>query len=431
MSDSKISDNLQYKALADQMRGIGCLSTCFPFLFTKEQRKKIKQMRAEFGEMRKLPDQFNSLFLERGWVCYDSMNAELLKRCVTLGQNGDIEKAEQELISYYQGDIRYLVFPLRNVLGFKERYELLDKALEDYRYGRFHACVPIFLMIIDGTVNQVLKRNQGLFAEGVDLVLYDSMVGHESGLASLIKIMSATRKKTNVEGVTIPYRNGILHGMDINYDNVYVATKALAVLFAVAEWVRHYHDESHRKPIEVGNPSLTEVYQSYIESSNMMKKIEEEKNLLEKWRPRDFTNVDFASYVPEQGSPEYILCKFLDLYSKSNYGKMASMLTGFKQISVGKMAGTIRSWLKDIKCNRFQITSISDKAAAVSEIYVTIFVQVYGTEKQIDVNARLLYQADNVSCKPLVRGEFGGEWFILDSVLCEISNKAFCDFASK
>lgn len=159
MIDSKISDNPQYKELANQMQGIGCLSTCLPFLFTKEQRTKIKQMRTELEEMRRLPDQFNTLFLERGWVCYDSMNAELLKRCVALGLNGDIEKAEQELISYYQGDIRYLVSPLRNVLGFKERYELLNKALVDYREGRFHACVPIFLMIIDGAVNQVLNLN--------------------------------------------------------------------------------------------------------------------------------------------------------------------------------------------------------------------------------------------------------------------------------
>lgn len=426
----KISDNFQYKELANQIQGLGCLGACLPFLFTKEQREKIKQMRAELKEMRRLPDQFNALFLERGWVCYDSMNAELLKRCVTLGQNGDIEKAEQELISYYQGDIRYLVFPLRHISGFKERYELLRKALEDYREGRFHACVPIFLMIIDGVVNQVLKRNQGLFAEGVDLVLYNSIVGHESGLASLIKIMSATRKKTYVEEITIPYRNGILHGMDIGYDNIFVATKALALLFAVAEWVRHYHDEGHRKSIERHNPSFTEVCQSIAEIGLKMKKIEAEKKLLDDWRPRDFTNIVFASYMPEPGSPEYVLCQFLDFFSKSNYGKMASMLMGFKQVSDGRMAGDVRYWLKEIKCNQFQIIGIEDKAAAVSEVNVVVWVGVNGVEKLLDIKARLLYQADKVNCKPLVRGESGGEWFILNTILCDIYNKAFYDFAS-
>lgn len=147
---SNIADNLQYKQLLEQLQGIGCLASCFPFLFTKEQRKEIKRLRTEVEEMRRLPDQFNTLFLERGWVCYDTINADLLKRCVTLCMSGDIEGAEQELINYYRNDdIRYLVFPLANVPGFKERYVLLNKALEDYREGRYHACIPVFLMIID------------------------------------------------------------------------------------------------------------------------------------------------------------------------------------------------------------------------------------------------------------------------------------------
>ena len=424
MMIGKISDNPQYKQLAEQIQGMECLCTCLPFLFTKEQKKKIKQMKAELEEMRKLPEQFNDLFLERGWVCYDNMNLDMIKRCVALGLSGDIENAELELIKYYQGDIRYLVFPLKHITGFKERYGLLKKALDDYGEGRYHACVPVFLMIIDGAINQVLKRNQGLFAEGVDLTLYNSIVGHESGLASLIKIMSSTRKKTNVEEIMIPYRNGILHGMDIGYDNVYVATKALTTLFAVADWIRHYSDEGHSKPLEVHNPSFKEVYQSIVESSNKSIKIKKEKKLLEEWCPRDFVNVDFASYVPKLGTPEYVLCSFFDYYSKTNFGKMASLLTGLKQVSFGKMAGDVRAWLKDIKCNSFKIISIKDVAAAVSEINVAISVRVNGTEKQINVKARLLYLMDNVSCKPLVRGVFGGKWFILDSLLSEIFNKS-------
>lgn len=423
----KISDNPQYKELADKMKELGCLSTCMPFLFTREQRRKIKQMRAELEEMRKLPDQFNTLFLERGWVCYDSMNADLLKRCVALGQDGDIVKAEQELIGYYQGNISYLVYSLKNIAGFKERYELLNKAIVDYLEGRFHACVPVFLMIIDGAVNHVLKMNQGLFADGVDLVLYNSMVGHENGLSALIKIMSRTRKKTNNEEISIPYRNGILHGMDIGYDNVLVATKALAVLFAVAEWVRHYHNESHRKTKENHNFSFTEVLQSIVESGYKMKQLEAEKKLLEDWRPRDFTTIDFASFVPKQGSPEYTVCKFFEFYSRSNYGMMASILTGLKHVSDGKMAGVVRSWLKNTKCNSFQIKCIEDQAAAVSEILVSVFVCVDDTEKEINVKARLIYQEDKMSCKPLVRGELGGKWFILETILSEIFIKTFYD----
>jgi hypothetical protein len=236
----KIADSPQYKQLADQMLALGCLSTFLPCLLSKEQRREFKRMRMELEELRRLPDQFNELFLNRGWVCYYSMNGELIKRCVKLGQAGDLDGAEQEMVNYYQEDIRYLVLPLVNLPGFKERYDLLTKALDDYSAGRYYACVPIFLMIADGAVNQVLKKNLGLFADGQDLVLPDSVVGHKSGLASLVKALSVSHKATNTGEILIPYRNGILHGMDVNYDNVYVATKSLALLFTVADWIRDY-----------------------------------------------------------------------------------------------------------------------------------------------------------------------------------------------
>ena len=108
----KIADSPQYKQLADQMLALGCLSTFLPCLLSKEQRREFKRMRMELEELRRLPDQFNELFLNRGWVCYDSMNGELIKRCVKLGQAGDLDGAEQEMVNYYQEDIRYLVLPL-------------------------------------------------------------------------------------------------------------------------------------------------------------------------------------------------------------------------------------------------------------------------------------------------------------------------------
>ena len=59
---SKISDNPQYKDIADQMHMIGCLSTWLPFLFTSDQRRELKNMREKVDELRRLPDEFNALF---------------------------------------------------------------------------------------------------------------------------------------------------------------------------------------------------------------------------------------------------------------------------------------------------------------------------------------------------------------------------------
>ena len=409
---SRISDNPQYKELADQMQMIGCLSAWLPFLFTRDQRKELKYMREQIDELRRLPDEFNALFLERGWVCFDSMNCDLLKNCVVLGKNGDLEKAEQILIDFYQGDIRYLVYPLRSIPGFKERYDLFIKALDDYRECRYHACVPVFLMITDGVVNQVFKRNLGAFAENADLNLSNSTVGHSSGLPSLLWIMSPTHKATNTNKIMIPYRNGILHGIDVNYGNVYVATKSLALLFAVADWVRDYSKERSMKSIDDGDVS-----------SKIVEELNREKKMLEEWRPRNFENMDFASFAPEEGTPEYRICELFEFYTKSNYGKMASILTGLRETSDGKMAGEVRTMLSDIKCTGFTIIGITDQAAAVSEVHSVLSVVANEVARDIDVKARVLYQADKLSRNPLVRGDSRGQWYVLNTVLYEIVRK--------
>ena len=424
--EHKISEIPQYKNLSDQVNMLGCLSYFLPFLFTKDQRRELKNMREKVDELRRLPDEFNTLFLERGWICFDSMNSDLLKKCVVLCKNGDIERAEQTLIDFYKGDIPYLVYPLRSLPGFKERYELLIKALDDYRESRYHACVPVFLMITDGVVNQVLKRNLGAFAENTDFNLYNSTVGHSSGLPSLIKLMSATHKATNTNEIVIPYRNGILHGMDVNYDNVYVATKSLAVLFAVADWVRDYNKGLGVKPIEdadVSSEAIEDIVESLSAFAQQREELNREKKMLEEWRPRNFENIDFASFAPEEGTPECRVCEFFEFYTKSNYGKMASILTGLRETTDGKMAGEVRKLVSDIKCTGFKIVGINDHAAAVSEVYLFLSVIVDGVAKDIDVKARVLYQADKVSCNPLVRGDSRGQWYVLNTMLYEIVRK--------
>jgi hypothetical protein len=45
----------------------------------------------------------------------------------------------------------------------------------------------------------------------------------------------------------MPYRNGILHGRDLNYGNEYVSCKCVALLFAVAEWMAMKNSEDKRK----------------------------------------------------------------------------------------------------------------------------------------------------------------------------------------
>ena len=422
--NDKISENPSFKKLEDGLRSVGCASQFMPWILNKSQRQELQHIKDDLDELRNMPDRFNSLYIERGWVCFGGMNAELVKRCVELGENGELDKAEQILVEYYKGDIRYLKYPLRNTPGFKERYDLLQKALEDYANSRYHSCVPIFLMIIDGAVNQVLKKNQGLFAQDVDLILYDSVIGHKNGLKSLIQLMSKNRKKTTLEPIYIPFRNGILHGMDVCYDNELVATKALTTLFAVAEWIRHFCNQKYKdQPKEEEARNIKSIFKELKELSAKAKQIDAEKALLNEWGPRIFTGVDFLVYSPVEGTPEYTILKFFELCQNANYGKMAELVIDYSGKSVSDMAGKIRSWLGGIKCMEYHIVDIVDNTPAISEILLSIKVSASNEIKEFEIKSRLIYQADRTTCSPLVRGQNGGEWYVMESLLFDISYK--------
>lgn len=93
--------------------------------------------------------------------------------------------------------------------------------------GRYHACVPLLLSLLDGVVDDTSGR-VGFFAKGSDLVVRDSIAAHETGLTVLAEIMTKTRRKTNENPCSIPYRNGILHGKELAFDNKIVAAKCWA-----------------------------------------------------------------------------------------------------------------------------------------------------------------------------------------------------------
>ena len=416
----KIADNPGYLQLDEEIRGIQYLERICPFLFTKEQRDQIANIRTCLDEQRTRPDEFNSLFVNRGWVCYETMNSDLLVRCIELGKDGDYEGAEQELVSFYQRDIRYLVSLLRHTPGFSSRFELFEKALDDYHNGGYHSCTPLFLMLIDGAVNEVLKKNQGLFAQNIDLVIDGSVVGHETGLPSLVKILSRSRKQTTTEAISMPYRNGIMHGMDLGYDNVLVATKALALLFAVAEWIRQYG-----KPKQEPKSNKIGLKQTIASYAQIMNRLKAQQRLIDAWTPRCFDSVDFATYIPEPGSPEQRVCELFDFYVKSNYGRMAELLADCLHYSVKKEASHVRSLLENIKCIKYHLLRVVDRAPAVTEVIARLTVDLLnGIQKVIDVKSRVIYQASRDSHSVMCRLEDGGQWFILDGVLNEIVNQA-------
>ena len=287
-----ISENPSYTDLLKQIDSLKSILNLLPVSGKEELKKNISTIEQQINALRFELDKFNKHYSDLGWIAYESMNSDLMKEVIKLAEDNKRDDGEHLLLEYYADDdrIKYLLTRLKNRTGFSKRYELLRKAYEDYKSGRFHSCIPVFLMIIDGVVDEVTKSNKGFFASDFNPNLWNSIVGHESGLAKIAKIYAKTRKKVNTEPITLPYRNGILHGKDINYDNDLVATKCLATIFAVGDWVEQYESGKHIKPEPPKPKSILQQLKEFIESLIAFQKQHDEneknKDEIEKWQPR-------------------------------------------------------------------------------------------------------------------------------------------------
>src|SRR6266536_4549778 len=224
---SRIQDIPRIKSLVDQVRLFKLSKQAFPLVkpvlkLLGIATEQIEAALAEVDVLEKqvtllatLPDRFNRLFASRGWIAYDLFNVDVAQAAVEKAEAGDIDGAEADLVDYYNEEhIRWHLRTMQAIPAFHPRLSLLEKALDDYLQGRYHASVPVVLMQLDGFVSDVGKNHSGFFREGVNLEAWDSIAAHSTGLQVLAKLLGKERLKTTTEPVTLPYRHGILHGHD-------------------------------------------------------------------------------------------------------------------------------------------------------------------------------------------------------------------------
>ena len=92
----------------------------------------------------------------------------------------------------------------------------------------------------------------------------------------------------------MPYRNGILHGRDLNYGNKFVAGKCIVMLLAISEWIKNKKKEvknmktitiegmqcNHCKmTVEKALKSIDGVINADVNLENKKAIIEEEKEI--------------------------------------------------------------------------------------------------------------------------------------------------------
>lgn len=430
MSD-KIEDNSSFEEFRNDLKGGKSVKKIVSFLapFSSRARslldafQNFDEIEKQFEEISKSPDQFNHYFSELGWIAHESGNHDLILECIALAEADDVKAAEDRLADHYTSDaIQWMVTATYGVTEFRMRNNLIKAAFEDTKAQRFHSAIPLLLMIIDGTVNDISK-SKGFFAENTDLTAWDSIAAHSSGLSKLRDILNVTRKSTTTEEIFFPYRNGILHGRDLSYANKYVAGKAWLTLFAINDWAKAIQKNKDNPPKEVKKPTLKEALAGLRDSANKYRLQKEKRSetdqFVNHWKSRKpVLNEDFPAQGTEEEyeevTPERDAVHFLSNWQRNNYGQMAKQIHSFSnEVNIGKEAGRVRKVFEQKTLRSFEILSVEHQSPAIAEVKVKTVILFNECEYVKEILLRMLYQ--NEQGENMVYGQADGVWKYMDS----------------
>lgn len=393
-----IDETPSFKNLNDQMRGLDLILRANRVLRRiglgsrqiASLEQQVNEIRMQMRDLADYPERFNRHFSKKGWLAHGRLDFTVMKRAVDECDASGLDAGSAVLLEYFGPEsLRQRLFFLNGVEELRVRRRLIDLAFEDYQAGRHHAVVPVLLMLIDGAVNDTVGK--GFHSEALDLQVWDSITTADGAINDIKSIFQQGRRKTRTDTILLPYRNGILHGMDLGYDNEIVSAKCWCFLFVVADWIADKKSEDQRRAKFLEDtriPSLRGLAQQMAENQRM-------KEATESWSARDITadHLDGLNQgqPPERGTPEEIALQFLALWTARNYGGMARLSWEAAKSKSGKHVGEIRATLGGVEVRSYQLDDINDEAAAISQIRVTV--------KEMSSNShcymfRMIYESD-------------------------------------
>lgn len=418
----RIIDNPSSAEMLKQLQAFESLEAIYKALpFLKKLFPKLEDAFSKFPEIMHqaeifhIPDKFNDTFSEYGWIAYESMNLEVMKKAISLAESEGLEKSEIFLAEHYdEENLKWGILRFNGITEFRRRIRLAELAKVDYLAERYHACIPLLLSLLDGIVNDVSKH-VGFFAQSADMTAWDCIAAHETGLQTLAGLMTKGRNKTNEDPITIPFRNGILHGRELAFDNKIVAAKCWSSLFAARDWAATL-DEGKKTPKPKKEVSWSQLFSQIAENGRKRK-------LLDAWKPRaesDLKHLPHAGDPSElpAGTPEQSVAEFIDSWTKQRYGLMSDTLVYFTKETKGKKAGMAKEDFGRYLPEFFKIISVEDQAAAISHVNVELVFMIDRAQILKQVSVRAIYQ--DRQNNPLIRSETGGKWKIVQNSFSDI-----------
>ncbi len=426
MDKERIEDNPSYKKFKNDLKGAEALHKVTKFFsFFGLKNKGLDQafgtlpdMKTQLELISKSPDKFNDHYAHRGWIAHESMNSDLMLTSIELAEKGLIDVAEQELINYYSSDkMQWLLHQLKGIEAFSNRYNFFMLAYEDTLAERYHAAVPILLMMIDGSVNDI-DKGKGFFADKTNLTVWDSIAAHSSGLTALKKVFSDGRYKTTKEEITLPYRHGVLHGRDLGYANKTVTAKCWAALFAIKDWAYAVKQEEKKpspEPELSFTESLAQLKNTLTDYAESKKRNELVSKKVDAWKARQLsigidipekgTSMEYSDYTPEQEA-----IKFVEYWIKSNFGAIAKQIHHFSKTPINEKmeAGKTRKIFEGKKLIDYKIVKVTDCSPAITEVTLATSIEYNNFQHDKQITLRFIYEGTNGDI--LIFGDKGGQW---------------------
>lgn len=341
----------------------------------EEQSEKLKQ---DFEKFIFEIDDYNINFSDNGWIAYKNINMPFLEQANGIFYKEGIEKAEEFIVNYYIDNSEEIKKDIiRSSNEFKIRLHIIEIAFEDLKNERYCSAIILFLTIADGVINDFTK-NKGFFTDNINLDCWDCLVDCDKGLKKIKDIYNTSRKKTTIEEIRLPYRNGILHGRDLNFGNKFVAAKCLVLLLAISEWISDKKSEVNRIEkynMDINPPTLEE-------SINTLKDIKEDNKLIKNWKS---DNILIGKDIPKKGKKEeytkydfiYEIIETLELWKNKNYGDLTIKLEKLfnNESNIKLRPKRCRELFEKNKLLNFELVNIIEKSICLKIVEIKVDIQ--------------------------------------------------------
>ena len=137
----KIIDNPSTKELLNQVRAVESLESFYRLVpWANRLCPKLREIFSDFSEIKRqveillLPDQFNENFALSGWIAYESLNLDVMKRAIEIAETVGVENAEKFLADHYNEEtLKWGILRFNGHPDFRKRLRLIELAKVDVR----------------------------------------------------------------------------------------------------------------------------------------------------------------------------------------------------------------------------------------------------------------------------------------------------------